>query len=54
MDEATLTTLTTSFTGAINDIKGSVLTILGAGVIFTIIFTGYKLLKGGFKKGTSA
>ncbi|MBU5303172.1 MULTISPECIES: major capsid protein [Eubacterium] len=54
MDEATITSLTSGFTKAIDDIKTPVLTILGAGVIFTVIFAGYKLLKGGFKKGTSA
>lgn len=54
MDEAALTTLTTSFTGAIDDVKTPVLTILGAGVVITVIFAAYKLLKGGFKKGTSA
>lgn len=54
MAESDLTTLSSSFTGAVADIKAPVLAILGACVVIPIIFTAYKLLKGGFKKGTSA
>lgn len=53
MDEATITALVSSFTDNINSMKTPVISIMGAGIIFTAIFGVYKLGKRAFNKSTS-
>lgn len=53
MDETMITTLVTSFTDNITAMKTPVITIMGAGIIFTAIFGVYKLGKRAFNKSTS-
>lgn len=53
MDETTITALVSSFTDNINSMKTPVITIMGAGIIFTAIFGVYKLGKRAFNKSTS-
>lgn len=53
MDETTIAALVSSFTDNINSMKTPVITIMGAGIVFTAIFGVYKLGKKAFNKSTS-
>ncbi|MEG0074948.1 MAG: hypothetical protein RR691_03575 [Eubacterium sp.] len=53
MGASDLTTLQTSFTTALTDMKAPILAIMGAGVAITLIFVVYKALKKAFKNSTN-